>query len=60
MKKIILTLLLLAVLSTYASNDKYRLIITDNPATTIMIGWNQISGSTPVVYYGTTDNVTNY
>lgn len=60
MKKIILTLLLLAVLSTYASNDKYRLIITDNPATTIMIGWNQISGSNPVVYYGTTDNGTNW
>ncbi|UTD15625.1 T9SS type A sorting domain-containing protein [Tenacibaculum mesophilum] len=60
MKKIILTLLFLAVLSTYGSNDKYRLIITDNPATTIMIGWNQISGSNPVVYYGTTDNGTNW
>ncbi|RSC95095.1 Ig-like domain-containing protein [Tenacibaculum singaporense] len=60
MKKIILTLLFLAVLSTNASNNKYRLIITDNPATTIMIGWNQISGSNPVVYYGTTDNGTNW
>lgn len=60
MKKIILTLLFLAVLSIHASNDKYRLIITDNPATTIMIGWNQISGANPVIYYGTTDNGTNW
>ncbi|TDQ28551.1 Ig-like domain-containing protein [Tenacibaculum caenipelagi] len=60
MKKTIFALLFLVILSTYGSNDKYRLIITDNPATTIMIGWNQISGSTPVVYYGTTDNGANW
>ncbi|WP_428741618.1 Ig-like domain-containing protein [Tenacibaculum sp.] len=60
MRKTIFALLFLVFFSTYGSNDKYRLIITDNPATTIMIGWNQISGSNPVVYYGTTDNGTNW
>lgn len=55
MKIYFLKLLLFVALTSYASNDKYRLIITDNPATTITIGWNQISGSNPIVYYGTTD-----
>ncbi|CAM1361731.1 fibronectin type III domain-containing protein [Tenacibaculum xiamenense] len=55
MKTTMLWLLLLVTFATYSSNDKYRLIITDNPSTTIMIGWNQISGTSPTVYYGTTD-----
>ena len=45
---------------TKAANDKYRLTLRDNPATTIVIGWNQISGQTPTVYYGTTDHGTNW
>lgn len=60
MKNTILRLLLFAVITSYASSDKYRLIVTDNPATTIMIGWNQISGTSPTVYYGTTDYGTNW
>ncbi|MGY0392089.1 fibronectin type III domain-containing protein [Bizionia sp. KMM 8389] len=64
MKKITL-LILLCVTSilSHANNDRYRLVITDNPATTITIGWDQTSGSNPVVYYGTTDfgvNFNNY
>lgn len=38
-----------------ALTDKYRCIIRDEPASTMSIGWNQISGAEPVVYYGTTD-----
>lgn len=38
-----------------ASNSRYRIVLTDNPATTIMIGWEQVSGNNPTVYYGTTD-----
>ncbi len=60
MKKAFLKLLLFLAVTVYSSNDKYRLIITDNPATTIMIGWNQISGSSPKVYYGTTDHGKNW
>ncbi len=60
MKKIFLLLLSIVSISIYASNDKYRLTLRDDPATTIVIGWNQISGSNPRVYYGTTDFGTNY
>ncbi|SEE04015.1 Por secretion system C-terminal sorting domain-containing protein [Tenacibaculum sp. MAR_2010_89] len=60
MKKSFLNILLFLVVTSYASNDKYRLILTDNPATTIMIGWNQISGTSPKVHYGTTDYGTNW
>ncbi|NQY04677.1 MAG: fibronectin type III domain-containing protein [Flavobacteriaceae bacterium] len=42
-----------------ANTDRYRLIITDNPATTIMIGWDQTNGNTPVVYYDTVDHGIN-
>lgn len=55
MKNLVITFVLFASVYCWANNDKYRLIITDNPATTITIGWNQISGTSPVVHYGTTD-----
>ncbi|HAP59069.1 MAG TPA: metallophosphoesterase, partial [Cytophagales bacterium] len=56
------TFLALLLLTTVAQagNEKYRLTLRDNPATSIVIGWNQTSGSSPVVYYGTTDYGTNY
>ncbi|TPN85149.1 purple acid phosphatase family protein [Aquimarina algicola] len=60
MKKLYYVLILLIGIQTYASNDKYRLTLRGNPATSIVIGWNQISGSSPTVYYGTTDHGTNY
>lgn len=56
MKKI--TLLLCSILFTgviLASNSRYRIVLTDDPATTIMIGWDQDSGTNPTIYYGTTD-----
>ncbi|MEO1053284.1 MAG: Ig-like domain-containing protein [Bacteroidota bacterium] len=43
-----------------ANTEKYRLMLRDDPATTIVVGWNQTSGSNPVVYYGTTDHGTNW
>lgn len=33
--------------------DKYRCTLRDDPATTIVIGWNQVSGNNPMVYYDT-------
>ncbi len=61
MKKTLTLLLLLIIgFNSYASNDKYRLTLRGNPATSIVIGWNQISGSNPRVYYGTTDFGTSY
>ncbi|BDD05217.1 hypothetical protein AUTU_27000 [Aureibacter tunicatorum] len=53
--------LILALLTTAkASNDKYRLVLRDDPSSTITIAWNQISGSGATVYYGTTDHGTNW
>ncbi|GAA4112138.1 hypothetical protein GCM10022393_10380 [Aquimarina addita] len=45
---------------SYGNTDKYRLIINTDPATTITIGWNQITGTNPILYYGTTDFGTDY
>lgn len=60
MKKLIFLIVILLGLQTQASNGKYRLTLRDNPATSIVIGWDQTSGNSPVVYYGTTDYGTNY
>lgn len=51
---------LLCISNIIANTDKYRLVLTDDPATTITIGWNQVSGNNPIVYYGTQDFNTNY
>ncbi|MCH7658709.1 MAG: metallophosphoesterase family protein [Bacteroidetes bacterium] len=40
---------------TPVSMDKIRLSWNYNPATTITIGWDQIGGENPKVYYGTKD-----
>ncbi len=50
----------LAWQSSSGKTDKYRLMWRNNPATTMVIGWNQASGSNPVVYYDTIDHGTNY
>ncbi len=38
-----------------AKTDKYRSMWRDNPSTTMTIGWNQISGANPILYYDTND-----
>ncbi len=43
-----------------ANTNKYRLTLRDNPATSIVVGWNQVSGTNAVVYYGTMDLGTNW
>jgi hypothetical protein len=39
-----------------AATDRFRAIIQDDPATTISIGWNQVSGDRAVVHYGEKDH----
>jgi len=39
----------------FADTDKYRLILNSDPSSSMMIAWNQISGSNPTVYYDTVD-----
>ena len=60
MKYFFLFLFLIGTLFSYGNTGKYRLTLRDNPATSIVICWNQISGSGAKVYYGTTDQGTDY
>ncbi len=46
--------------NVHANTNRYRLTLGNDPSTTITIGWNQVSGSSPIVYYDTTDHGTNY
>lgn len=55
----ILTILFCCVEVAAALTDKYRCTWRGNPATSIVIGWNQISGSQPVIHFGTTDGGSN-
>ncbi len=55
MRKLFFLSFILLFVNAKASNNRYRLIITDNPSTSIMIGWDQVSGSNPKVYYDTSD-----
>lgn len=59
--KLLLTkLLFLFICAVYGNNDRYRLILVDDPATTITIGWDQTSGTNPIVHYDTVDHGTNH
>ncbi len=60
MKRILVLLISLLTINSYSSNGKYRLTLRGNPATSIVVGWDQTSGTNPVVHYGTTDFGTNY
>ena len=51
----VLAMALLPLSKLSATSDKLRCIIRDEPATTMTIGWEQRSGSNPIVHYGTTD-----
>ena len=52
-------ILLFFCFSAAAKTDKYRCMWRENPATTMVIGWNQLSGSSPVLYYDTADKGQN-
>ncbi len=52
--------LLFVFVQSYSKTDKYRLTLRDNPATSIVIGWNQVSGVSPTVYYGKEDHGTSW
>ncbi|MGB5927733.1 MAG: fibronectin type III domain-containing protein [Cyclobacteriaceae bacterium] len=57
---LLLTACMLLAGTASATTDKYRIMWHTDPATSMVIGWNQASGSNPIVYYGTADNGTNY
>lgn len=57
---VISLMLMSCFFETYANTDKYRIMWRDNSSSSMVIGWNQISGSNPIVYYGTTDHGTDW
>lgn len=59
-QSLIKCIVLLFVFYSHAQSDKYRIMIANDPSSTITIGWNQISGSNPKVYYGTVDHDKDY
>lgn len=49
-----------ALNSAWGESDKYRLVWTDDPATTMVVGWCQVSGSDPHVMYGLSPDKTDW
>ena len=41
--------------NAFGLNDRYRCMWQDDPATTMVIGWDQQSGHSPVLYYDVVD-----
>lgn len=60
MKLILVLSLIVLHLQVGAKTDKYRLTLQDNPSYSVVIGWNQVSGDQPVVYYDTVDYGTDW
>ena len=56
-KYIILSLLFVNVVfsKTIARTNSFRCTWRSDPATTMVVGWNQVSGHSPILYYSTTD-----
>lgn len=48
------------VVDLSALTARYRCMIRDEPSTTITIGWDQVSGENPLIFYGMTDHGQDY
>ncbi len=56
----LLLTLTLSTITLQAKSVRFRAMWRSNPATSMVIGWDQISGANPVLYYGTEDRGKNY
>jgi acid phosphatase type 7 len=56
MRCILFIFLFAITLHVHSETGKYRLTLRDNPATSVVIGWEQVSGENPVVYYDELDH----
>jgi hypothetical protein len=56
MKKRVVVLCCLLPMLSLGEADFYRLSWRSDPATSMVIGWNQVSGTEPVLYYDTVDH----
>lgn len=55
LQRLAIAILLVITHSSFSYTEKHRIMLTDDPSSTIMIGWNQVSGNNAMVYYGTED-----
>jgi hypothetical protein len=55
-----ITSTLLGLSPAQAATDYFRLSWRDNPSTTMVVGWRQNGGTSPVVHYGPVDYGTTY
>lgn len=53
-------LLVIASTTLEAETDRYRATWREDPATTMVIGWDQISGNNPVMYFDAFDHGWDY
>lgn len=62
MKKLFLSIIAfyLIINSLNGATRRFRASYRTDPSTTISIGWDQYSGSSPILYYGMVDNGTNW
>ena len=61
MKKILLILIFVGCSKLlFSKPERIRAIIKEDPATTICIGWDQVSGQFPKLYYGLEDHGNNF
>lgn len=54
-----LVFFLFLVTDVYGKTRRYRLVWSDDPATTAVIGWEKVGGSGQTVYFGTKDQGTD-
>lgn len=54
--RILILIFLFDTVSLFAKTDKYRCMWREDPSTTMVIGWNQISGESPEVLYDIMDH----
>lgn len=61
MKRYFLAILCISLISlSYSNTRRYRLVINNDPSTSMTIAWEQDGGSGATVYYGATDFGTNF
>lgn len=54
--QIVIVLAILLGTSVEAANTRYRCMWREDPATTMVIGWDQVSGGNAILYYDITDH----
>jgi len=58
-KVVLMTLLGIMTTVAFSATNRYRLMFRDDPATSMVVGWHQVSGPSATVYYDVVDHGTN-